>query len=208
MKHLLKHILLFILVIPLTTNGQSFSDIVIKTQIYQDGIAQNPNLRIEKVFTKRFSLEAQGLWQRRDWFNTGGEWNFGDYYNSLGYSFGLSPKYYFSSKNPPPNAWYLALQCRYNSTSIKNIEMHGFHSIQRTVNLYRNGTELGLLIGRQFIISKNFSCELYLGVGNYIQVYKEQFISGNDSTLIPKENRYVFKPYFGLSLGYYFAKRE
>lgn len=187
-----------------------FDDIIIKTQILQDAIGLNPNIIIEKYLTNRFSIGTEFIWRRRTWASSGEEWNFGNYYRSQGFTIGLQTKFYFSSKETAPNAWYIAGLYRYNSALIKNFEMRTFkNEYSRTVDISKYGNEFGFLIGRQFFIYNNITSEINIGIGNYWQNYEEHFVSGNEEDLLSYQ-RYNdrLRVYFGFTLGYFITKME
>jgi len=209
MKIYLRFIFLVSFLISINSFGQELQDIIVKTQIFQNAIGHNPNLIFEMKLSNRFSIETEYIWRRRTWANSGGEWNFGRYYKSEGFTLGLQSKYYFSSRKPAPNAWYIAGLYRYNSTLIKNLEKKTFkNDYSRTVNLAKYGNEFGFLIGRQFFIYKNLTSEVNIGIGNYWQNYVEHFVSGNEYDLLPKmKYNDRARIYFGFTLGYYFKSK-
>lgn len=187
-----------------------FDDIVIKTQILQNAIGLNPNIIIEKYLTNRFSIGTEFIWRRRTWASSGEEYDFGKYYRSQGFTIGLQSKFYFSSKEAAPNAWYVAGLYRYNSALIKNFEKRTFgNEYSRTVDISKYGNEFGFLIGRQFFICKNITSEINIGLGNYWQNYEEHFISGNEDDLLPNQkfNNGV-RFYFGFTVGYFITNKE
>ena len=187
-----------------------FDEIIFKTQIFQDAIGLNPNIIIEKLLTNRFSIGTEFIWRRRTWASSGEEWNFGKYYKSQGFTIGLQSKFYFSSREIAPNAWYIAGIYRYNSAVLKNFEMKTFkNEYSRTVDVLKYGNEFGFLIGRQFFMGKNITSEIYTGIGNYWQNYEERFVSGNEEDLLPTQ-MYIKRArvYFGFTLGYFFTKKE
>jgi hypothetical protein len=165
---------------------------------------------LRKLLTNRFSIGTEFIWRRRTWASSGEEWNFGKYYKSQGFTIGLQSKFYFSSKEIAPNAWYIAGIYRYNSAVLKNFEMRTFkNEYSRTVDVSKYGNEFGFLIGRQFFMGKNITSEINTGIGNYWQNYEERFVSGNEEDLLPIQmNIKRVRVYFGFTIGYLFTKTE
>ena len=206
----MKKIFLVFVIFPILLAGQESSGLVLKTLILQDIFYKNPNLIIEKSIKSNNSIEFSVALRNSDWINTGGEGPpIPNMYDCNGFTIGLSFRHYFPKPKSVPNAWYLSGLIRYNDTRIKNLEMYnGIHSISRTVNLHRNGPEFGIVFGRQFLVLKQFTTELYLGTGAYVQFYNEEFISGIESETLTNEIFVKFRPYVGWTIGYYFKKKE
>jgi hypothetical protein len=204
----MKHILLICILFPNFLNGQNSKGYVIKTLLLQDVIYQNPNFIIEKQLTNSYSIELQMALRNGDWHMPGGEGPpIPNFITSTGFTTGLSVRYYFTKTKIAPNSWYTAGLLRYNSTKIKRADFQkGNHSEPRTVDLQRKGPELGIVLGRQFLVLKHFTTELYFGGGTYLQFYKEDYIAGPENEVIPKQTIFKFRPYLGWSIGYYFSR--
>jgi hypothetical protein len=204
----MKKIFLVFILFPILLSGQESSGLVVKTLVLQDILYKNPNLIIEKPLTSNNSIELLLALRNSDWINTGGEGPpIPKMYDCSGFAIGLSFRHYFTESRLIPNAWFLSGLLRYNETRIKNLEMYnGIHSISRTVNLHRNGPEFGFLFGRQFLILKHITTELYLGTGAYMQFYDEEFISGIESETLTNEIDFKFRPYIGWSIGCFINK--
>ena len=206
----MKKLLLIFIAFPILLSGQESSGLVLKTLILQDIFYKNPNLIIEKPLKSNNSIEFLVALRNSDWINTGGEGPpIPNMYDCNGFTFGLSFRHYFPKRKSVPNAWYLSGLIRYNDTHIKNLEMYnGIHSISRTVNLHRNGSEFGIVFGRQFLILKHLTTELYLGTGAYVQFYNEEYISGIESETLTNEIFVKLRPYIGWTIGYFFKKMK
>ena len=206
----MKKTFLIFIAFPILLSGQESSGLVLKTLILQDIFYKNPNLIIEKPIKSNNSIEFLVALRNSDWINTGGEGPpIPNMYDCNGFTVGLSFRHYFPEQKSIPNAWYLSGLIRYNDTHIKNLEMYnGIHSISRTVNLHRNGPEFGIVFGRQFLVLKQFTTELYLGTGAYVQFYNEEFISGIESETLTNEIFIKFRPYIGWTIGYFFKKMK
>ncbi|MCC7318472.1 MAG: hypothetical protein IT219_08050 [Bacteroidales bacterium] len=203
-------IFLFFIAFPILVSGQESSGLVVKTLILQDIFNKNPNFIIEKPIKSNNSIEFLAAFRNSDWINNGGEGPpIPNMFDCNGFTVGLSFRHYFLKRRIFPNAWHLSGLIRYNNTQIKNLEMYkGLHSTSRTVNIHRNGPEMGIIFGRQFLILKHITTELYIGTGAYMQFYDEDYISGNISETLTNEFYVQFRPYLGWSVGYYFKKKE
>jgi len=206
----MRKIFLIILAFPILVSGQESSGLVLKTLILQDIFYKNPNLIIEKPIKSNNSIELLIALRNSDWIYTGGEGPpTPNRYDCNGFTLGISFRNYFTKHKKVPNAWFLSGLIRYNNTYIKNLEMYdGIHSISRTVNLHRNGPEIGILFGKQFLILKHVTTEFYLGTGAYMQIYNEEYISGTKSETLKNEFYVKFRPYIGWTIGYYFKKND
>jgi hypothetical protein len=176
---------------------------LIKTLVFQDAIYRNPNLIIEKRISPKFSVEIQGAVRNGALVpNTTEGIPAPNLHDCEGFTAGISVRYFFVKGRTSPNSWYVSGILRYNDIELKN-ESVGNH-LSRVVNISRTGPELGVLIGRQFLIGKFISTEFYLGAGAYRQVYKEEFVSGDLDGLVPKDVLLTFRPYLGWTVGFFF----
>ncbi len=71
-------------------------------------------------------------------------------------------------------------------------------------DIRRSGAEMGVLIGRQFLVAKFMTTEFYLGAGGFRKSQKEVFVSGE----VPWPDRefvdVIFRPYLGWTFGFFF----
>ena len=206
----MKKLLLIFIAFPILLSGQESSGFVLKTLMLQDIFYKNPNLIIEKPIKSNNSIELLVALRNSDWFHTGGEGPpIPHMYDCTGFTLGISFRHYFPKSKSVPNTWFVSGLIRYNDTYIKDLDMSGgIHSISRTVNLHRNGPELGIVFGRQFLILKHFTTEIYLGTGAYIQYYNEEFISGIEAETLSNEMSFKFRPSIGWTVGYFFNKMK
>lgn len=72
---------------------------IIKTRPYQDFIAFNPTIGIEKSIKKLYSLELEFMYRNRNWNSSGGEWDFGRYYDGDGFRILAGLRVYFGKTN-------------------------------------------------------------------------------------------------------------
>lgn len=202
-----------------TTNGQFFSNTIIKTRPLKDLIALNPNIGFEKPIHKLISTEFEFTYRNRSWENSGGEWNFGKFYDSDGYKVLVGSRVYFGKTNKHLNAetqkapfgWFASLQLGFSNLKIHNIEKVSFHGIYiNNVSLIKRWPELNILLGRQFYLSKHLSLESYLGPSIYLHYYeKSTIISSEAQEDIGKTTIRSYKagwrtmPNLTLTLGYH-----
>jgi hypothetical protein len=204
----MERLLILLILFPFLLNGQTSKGFLVKTLVLQDAFYQNPNLILEKLINKNYSVELLLALRNGDWYNAGGEGlNTPQFSTSNGFTVGLSTRHYLTKQKIIPNSWFISGIFRYNNTKIKNAEIQtGIHSEPRTVNLFRKGPEIGITFGRQLIFLKHFTTELYVGGGTYLQFYEEEYISGPENEVIPEQTVFTFRPYLGLTLGYIFRK--
>lgn len=209
-----------IVFLQITTNGQFFSNTIIKTRPLKDLIALNPNIGFEKPFHKIFSAEFEFTYRNRSWESAGGEYNFGRYYDSDGLKILVGSRVYVGKTNKHLNAitqkapfgWFASLQLGFNNFKIHNIEKVSFHGIyMNNVSLIKRWPELNILLGRQFYLSKHLSFESYLGPSIYLHYYeKSTIINSETQEDIGKTTVRSYKagwrtiPNVSLTLGYHF----
>ncbi len=204
----MKRLLILFILFPFLLHGQTSKGFLVKTLFYQDAFYHNPNLIVEKLLNKKFSVELLMALRNGDWYIPGGKGLGADlphFIRSTGFTIGLSGRYYFTIRNVIPNSWFVSGKIRYNDTQIKNAHLQtGAYS--RTVNLNRYGPEVGVSLGRHWILLKHFSAEIYFGGGTYYQFYKEENTFDARDKFLTKQTTFVFRPYFGMTLGYFFRK--
>ncbi|MCK4406823.1 MAG: hypothetical protein KAV44_04040 [Bacteroidales bacterium] len=121
----MKQIIITILTIvffQLTSHAQFFTNTIIKTRPYQDFVAFNPTLGFEKPIHKIFSIEVELMYRNRNWNSSGGEWDFGRYYDGDGYRILFGSKVYFGKSNrhidsetqKAPFGWFGSVQIAYS----------------------------------------------------------------------------------------------
>jgi hypothetical protein len=194
---------------PIFLSAQTPHAFVLKSLVIQDAVHQNPNIIIEKILNNRYSVEIAAALRNGAWYWQGGEGSiFPTFRECTGYSIGLAARYYLSEKKSP-NWWYASGLLRYNETHIKRagLSTAGISGQQRVVNLSRNGPELGLVFGRQFLIFRHITTEAYVGAGTYLQFSKEDYVSGLQEEVIPEQVNFKFRPYLGWTAGYFFGKK-
>lgn len=204
----MKHIIIIFILLPFFLKGQTSNGILVKSLLLQDAFYQNPNLVIEKLISDHYSAELLLALRNGDWYMPGGEGPpLPKFATSTGFTIGLSTRYYLSKESQIPNSFFTSLMARYNNTKIKNAEIQtGIDSEPRMVNLSRNGPELGIAFGWQWIILKHFTTEIYTGGGAYLQFYKEEYVAGPENEVIPEQTILTFRPYLGWTIGYLFRK--
>lgn len=204
----MKHLLIICILFPFLLHGQTSKGFLVKTLFYQDAFYHNPNLIVEKLLNNNYSIEILFALRNGDWYIPGSKGLGADlphFIRSTGFTVGLSGRYYFANQKVIPNAWFASGNIRYNDTHIKNVHLQtGANS--RTVNLNRNGPEIGVTLGRQWIFLKHFTGEVYFGGGTYFQSYQEVSVSGTQNEVLSEKANFVFRPYFGMTLGYFFKK--
>ena len=204
----MKYLYILFILFPLSLSAQISHGFLVKTLLVQDAFRQNPNIIFEKRLSAKISIELLAALRNGDWYMPGGE---GPYLfpvvTSNGFTAGLSARYYFSKQQKAPDSWFTSALLRYNNTTIKKAGFQtGIHSEPRIVNLSRSGPEIGIILGRQFLVFNHFTTELYFGGGTYLQFYKEEYISGPENEVIPKQTIFTFRPYLGWTIGYYFGR--
>jgi hypothetical protein len=204
----MKRLLTIFILFPFLLQGQTSKGFLVKTLFYQDAFYHNPNIIVEKLLNKNYSVELLLALRNGDWYIPGGKGLGADLphlMRSNGFTIGLSGRYYFTTQNVIPNSWFVSGIIRYNDTQIKNAHLQtGAYS--RTVNLNRNGPEVGVSLGRQWIFLKHFAAEIYFGGGTYFQFYQEVFNSDAQNKVLSEKAIFIFRPYLGMTLGYFFRK--
>lgn len=209
-----------IVFLQITTNGQFFSNTIIKTRPLKDIIALNPNIGFEKPIHKLISTEFEFTYQNRSWESSVGESDFGRFYDSEGYKVLVGSKVYFGKTNKHFNAgtqkapfgWFTSVQLGFNNFKIHNIEIVTFHgSNLNKFDLIKRWPELNILMGRQFYLSRHLSLESYLGPSIYLHYYeKSTIIKSEKQEDIGKTTIRNYKagwrtvPNVSLTLGYHF----
>lgn len=214
-------IILLIAIFQFTVNAQFLKGIIIKTRPIQDFIALNPNIGIEKPFKRIFSLELEFMYRNRNWESSGGEWDFGRYYDGDGFKILIGSRVYFGKTNrhldktsqKSPFGWFGIIQIGYSQSNTYDINKK--HAIsggyKNTVNIEKNWSELNLGLGRQFYIFKTISLDLYIGPSIYFahSEYSTIMKSDNLSEIGETETENysfgrIIKPNIILTVGYYF----
>ncbi len=208
-----------ILCIQINTNGQFFSNTIIKTRPLKDLIALNPNIGFEKPIHKLISTEFEFTYKHRSWESSGREWDFGKFYNSDGFKLLVGSRVYFGKTNKhldaetqkAPLGWFASLQFGFTSFKIHNIEMFTFRGEYiNNISVMKRWPELNILFGRQFYLAQHLTLEFYIGTSFYPQYYEKSTIIISEipeeigETTIRNYTSGSIKPNIGLSLGYRF----
>ena len=122
--------IIFIISIQLPVQAQFFKGTIIKTKPLQDFIAFNPTLGFEKPVHKIISVETELMYRNRNWNSSGGEGDFGHYYNGNGYRILVGSKIYFGVYKmnqsregyKAPFGWFGAIKLSYNYALTYDIE--------------------------------------------------------------------------------------
>jgi hypothetical protein len=179
-----------ILFLQMTSSGQFFSNTLIKTRPLKDLVALNPNLGFEKPVHKLFSTEIEFTYRNRSWEGSGGEGDFGGFYDSDGYKVMVGSRVYFGKTNKHLNAetqkapfgWFAALQLGYSDFKIHNIRKVSFHGIyENNISLVKRWPELNILAGRQFCLSRHLSLECYAGPSINLHYYEKSTIISSET---------------------------
>jgi hypothetical protein len=205
----MKRLLAITILFPIFLSAQTPHGFIIKSLVIQDALHQNPNIIVEKILNNRYSVELAAALRNGTWYWQGGKGSiFPTFRECTGFSVGIAARYYLSEKKSP-NAWYTSGLLRYSETHIKQASLYtaGSNGGQRKVNLSRSGSELGLVFGRQFLIAKHITTEVYIGAGTYLQFSKEDYVSGPLDEVIPEQVNFKFRPYLGWTAGYFFGKK-
>lgn len=210
----MKIFLFILLLIPvLKIKGQVFDSLIIKTHPLRDAVAINPNIEIEKIFNKKFSLELDFTYKNRDTEFSGKDFDIWSYKKSNGFRILLGIKRYFVKSKQIPNAWYLLGQLGFRDVYLTNFnKLDRSGEYYRTVNINKKRIETNILFGREFHIYKNLMTEINLGVGIFWEKYQSQLISGSNN-----DNRYengfyktdYFNPnlFINWTIGYLITKK-
>jgi hypothetical protein len=190
-------IIIFMCITPVFCN----KDLMVKTQILRNVVAQNPNLIFEKFVTEQFSLEIESIWKRRNWLGNG--INYGWFEKTNGYSVGIFPRFYFSPKNTPPKGWYVAGLFRYQDVRKSNFEIFERNSEDSYfVNIRKSGTETGLIFGKQNMNKFGISMEINFGLSYFAQTYTKKLVFGNPQDFNPTSLNKSLKPVLRWVIGY------
>jgi hypothetical protein len=204
---------------PIHLSAQPPSGIIVRSDLFKNFFAKNPNVSIEKIFSERISGGLEGAWIRRDRAWTGSEpagvpFAFSaPAHKSNGLTLGVFTRYYFGTKHQVPDAAFISGFLQYNSTTIKGLEIQqGIDGLyKRTIDLHRSGPELGCITGRQFLVAKKISLEINVGISNYFTYAKETFIAGERGVEyvngIYKYRENHTRGHLNFSIGYLFRKR-
>lgn len=206
----MKKIFLFVIIFPILLSGQESSGLVIKTLILQDILYKNPNIIFEKPIKSNKSIEFLLALRNSEFIQNGGEGPpIPNTYDCNGFTIGVSFRQYLPLKKTAPNSWFLSGLLRYNYTRTKNLRYYkGLHSESRIVDLNRHGPELGILFGKQFLILKHVTTELYIGTGTSMHFHDEEFVSGIESETLTNEVFIKFRPFMGLTIGCFVGKKK
>lgn len=171
------------------TFGQLKNTLILKTRPLNTLFLQNMNLAFEYPFNSMLSLEIQGLWKRKKWFNDGSFESRGGFYRSNGYELGIAPKFYF--KRNAPEGLYTSLNFTYNYYVFNDFKQNlGEQTNEfRIVDITEKGPELVLNLGWQKVFANHFTTEIYGGFGRYNRTYKEVLISGDSFGFINGLNK-------------------
>lgn len=142
----MKRLVILFILFPFILHGQTSKGFLVKTLFYQDAFYHNPNLIVEKLLNKKFSVELLMALRNGDWYIPGGK-GFGaglpHFSRCTGFTIGLSGRYYFTLHKDIPNSWFVSGIIRYNDTQINNVYIAA-RGYSQKVNLNRNGPELVL----------------------------------------------------------------
>ncbi|NOX45731.1 MAG: hypothetical protein GXO89_01995, partial [Chlorobi bacterium] len=61
-------------------HAQFFSKTVVKTRLFQDIVALNPTLGLEKALGNKYSAELEFMYRNRNWGSSGSEGDWGGFY--------------------------------------------------------------------------------------------------------------------------------
>lgn len=219
----MKKIILTIFIVALfqiSVNAQFFKGTIIKTRPYQDFFAYNPTVGIEKSLKRIFSLELEFMYRNRNRNSSGGEWDFGRFYDGDGFRILTGLRVYFGKTNKrldnatqkSPFGWFGLIQLGYSQSKTYNIEKRATVSgiYLKTVDVETKWAELNIGIGRQFYLFKTISLDLFVGPSIYFahSVQTNIVDSKNLSEIGTNETeQYKFgnisKPNIVLTIGYY-----
>ncbi len=208
------YICIFIILNLLSAHAQFFSKTVIKTRPYQDIVALNPTLGIEKAINNKYSVEVELLYRNRNWNSSGGEGDFGRYYNGDGFRALLGSKKYFGKSNKrftntaqkAPLGWFINAQLTYSYAITYNIEKKSHLGIyQYTVDSKRDWFEINFGIGKQFFLVENLVFEFYAG-STYRSSFTEKLtiIEGDDKgSELKNYADWTLYPFISFAIGLY-----
>jgi hypothetical protein len=215
----IKIAIIFIVYIQLPLQAQFFKGTIIKTKPFQDFIAFNPNLEFEKPVHKIISVETELMYRNRNWNSSGGEGDFGHYYNGDGYRILVGSKVYFGQYSinqsreglKAPFGWFAAMKLSYNYALTYDIEKRA--SISRgylyTVDSKEDWFEINIIIGKQLYLFKAISFEFNLG-STLITAHTEEMTiveSENTSEIgnseLEQYSDTSIQPYASFTIGYF-----
>ncbi|NMC99053.1 MAG: DUF3575 domain-containing protein [Bacteroidales bacterium] len=175
---------IIILIAASVTNlkGQIYDELVIKTNLLKDVVSYNPNIGLEKILTKKYSLEIEFTYKNRDNEYSGKDIDLWSYKKSNGYRIQSSLKRYFTKSKEIPNAWFLMGQLGFRNVHLPEfITYYKSGEYFRTADINKKRIEATLLFGREFHIYKNLLTEINLGVGINWEKYDSKLISGSNA---------------------------
>ena len=205
-------VFLFLCLLP--AQAQFFSKTVIKTRPYQDIIALNPSLGLEKALHSKYSVELELLYLNRTWNSSGSEGDFGRYYNSDGFRVLVGSKMYFGKSNKrfsdplqkAPLGWFINAQLAYSYSITYNIDKKShLGSFQNKVDSKRNWLNFNLGIGKQFFLVENIVFEFYIGP-TYRSAFTEKLTitEGEDKgSVIENYADATISPFISFTIGFY-----
>jgi len=161
-----------------------FDNCLIKTRPWQNFVAYNPNLSIEKPINTKYSFEIDLIYRNRTWYSEGGENNFGWYTPSVGYRLLGGFRRYMGKNREAPFGWFVGAQMVMNQSFINDIDLYGFHGeFAGTHDVKLFWAEFIPVIGYQFHISKRITSEFYIGPSVFL--YHSEQIDSNENDIIP-----------------------
>ena len=219
----MRKILLTILtigLIQLSVNAQFFKNTILKTRPYQDFVAYNPTIGIEKPIKKIYSLEIKFMYRNRNWNSSGGEWDFGRFYDGDGFRILAGSRVYFGKTNKhldketqkSPFGWFGSVQLGYSQSKTYNIEKRYSVSggYKKTIDVEKNWFEMNFGIGRQFYLFKTISLDLYFGPSIYFAHTEQATITDSENLsevgsieIEDYDFGQIIKPNIVLTIGYY-----
>jgi hypothetical protein len=208
----------------ISVNGQFLKEINFKTRPYQDFVAYNPTIGIEKPLKRIYSLELEFMYRNRNWNSSEGDLDFGRFYDGDGFRVLAGSRVYFGKTNKHINretqkstfGWFGIVQFGYSQSRTYDIEKwsSGFLFLggyKNTIDVEKNWAELNFGIGRQFYLFKTISLDLYFGPSIYFahseQTTITESINLTEIGTIETENYdfgRIIKPNIVLTIGYYF----
>jgi len=221
MNESVRHIILTILFIvfcQLTIQAQFFEGTIIKTRPFQDFVVFNPTLGLEKPITNTISIETELMYRNRNWDSSGGEGDFGSFYNGDGFRILIGSKMYFGNYNrnlyrdgkKAPFGWFTTIQISYSLALTYDIDKHHNTGMyEYTVDSNRDWFEVNVGLGKQYYLFNTLSMEIYFGPTlisaqtEKMTITKSEDVNVVEGSEIESYSDAYIRPFVSLTIGYY-----
>lgn len=195
--------------------SQIEKEIMIKTSITENAIAQNPNLIIEKKFFNKTSIYLSSAYLRQKRISDGSEYSY-SLRKCSGMRGEIGLRRYLGKKKYYPNSWFISTGSQY-----KNFTFHNFWLLD-FLGSYKGLAEISIQeydfilgIGKQFSFTKKGSlnqlkCEIVLSFTEEWAIETTKYIDHIDYLKEGTTEKQTFKDAYillSINIGYQFRKK-